>query len=77
LNKNQVIRSSHYANLDIDEFDYWDEKILVNNAMDMNPEEIADIVFDDWNDSDVSYAARTAWKIANAKDEKEQKISEE
>lgn len=74
LNKNQVVRNSHFSNpLNIESLDYWDQKILCNNALDIDPEEIADIVYDDYNNYDISDAASEAWEIAKAEDEKDQK----
>ncbi len=72
LSENKIIRSSNITNANIENFDYWDNKILCNNVLEKSDKEIAYIIDDDWRNYDILDAPEQAWEIAETEDEKEQ-----
>jgi hypothetical protein len=66
LRKNQVIRTCEFSNGDIDNFKYLDEKILCDDVFSKSAEEIAQIIYKDLDNYDISDAAEEAWDIAES-----------
>jgi hypothetical protein len=73
LKENIVERMIIVTNSDIKDFEYTDRKIICDNPIDIDAEELSHLIYSDLGNYDYKNAVKEAWEIAKVEHEKEQK----